>query len=345
MRGRGRVHRAGAVLAGVLAVGACGRRDTAVPAGRPEPAARAVRGAAVTWGGAGEATVPASVQARQRATLASRLSAAVVALPFREGDHVAAGDVLVRLDNRALRSALAASEAAAVAAEAELARAEALLSRNAVTPREAEGARAQGASARASVQAARDGLAYAVLRAPFAGQVAARSVHVGDIVSPGTPLIEIEGEAGLELVATVDAGQASRLRPNGRVVARVDGQPAPIEATVRSLSAAGDPTTHRFEMRADLPAAAGLRSGLFARLALPAPEGEARLMVPREAVFERGGLSGVFVVDHGLARLRWVAAGAASGALIEVRAGLEPGETVVLDHAGLADGSRVTESR
>jgi RND family efflux transporter MFP subunit len=289
--------------------------------------------------------VPASVQARQRATLAARLPAAVVALPFREGDRVAAGDVLVRLDDRALRSALAASQAAAVAGEADLARTEALLAQNAATPREAEEARARAASVRSVVQAARDGLSYAVLRAPFAGQVAARSVHVGDIVSPGTPLIELEGGAGLELVATLDAGQASRLRPAARIVARVDGQPAPIEATVRSLSASGDPTTHRFEMRADLPASAGLRSGLFARLALPAPEGEARLLVPRQALFERGGLSGVFVVDQGRARLRWVAAGAISDGLIEVRAGLEPGETVVLDHAGLTDGASVTESR
>jgi membrane fusion protein (multidrug efflux system) len=232
-----------------------------------------------------------------------------------------------------------------VAGEADLARTETLLGRSAATPREAEEARARAASTRSVVQAARDSLSYAVLRAPFAGQVAARSVHVGDIVSPGTPLIELEGTAGLELVATLDAEQSSRLRPNGRIVAHVDGQAEPIEATVRSLSAAGDATTHRFEMRADLPAVAGLRSGLFARLALPAPEGEARLLVPREAVFERGGLSGVFVVDHGRARLRWVAAGAGSGTLIEVRAGLEPGETVVLDHAGLMDGASVTESR
>jgi hypothetical protein len=58
-------------------------------------------------------------------------------------------------------------------------------------------------------------------------------------------------------------------------------------------------------------------------------------------VLERGGLSGVFVVDGDRARLRWVAVGEAEGDALEVRAGLEPGATVVLEPAELADGQRI----
>lgn len=45
------------------------------------------------------------------------------------------------------------------------------------------------------------------------------------------------------------------------------------------------------------------------------------------------------------ARLRWVAAGARDGTSVEIRAGLEPGERVVLEPSGLADGSPVREQR
>jgi hypothetical protein len=130
------------------------------------------------------------------------------------------------------------------------------------------------------------------------------------------------------------------------IEAVVDGIPQPIPATVRSVSAAGDPSTHRFELRAVLPSTSGARSGLFARLALPAaaPREETRLVVPSASVFVRGGLAGVYVVSEGRARLRWVAVGDVVAGRTEVRAGLTAGERVAADPAGLEDGAPVAEA-
>jgi RND family efflux transporter MFP subunit len=175
--------------------------------------------------------------------------------------------------------------------------------------------------------------------------VASRRVNLGDVVNPGTPLIEIEGEGGLELRATVESGMAAALRPGSKVKAMVDGQSAPLAATVTAVAPSGDATTHRFEIKADLPGAPGLRAGLFARLLVPGAAADPRLTVPAAALFERGGLTGLFVVSDGKARLRWVAAGAREGDAVEVRAGVEPGERVVLSPAGLVDGSPVNEKR
>ena len=96
-------------------------------------------------------------------------------------------------------------------------------------------------------------------------------------------------------------------------------------------------------MKAAVPSRDGLRAGLFARLLVPAPEGEARIRVPAQAVFARGGLNGLFVAEDGTARLRWVALGARDGDTVEVRAGLEAGERCILDPTGLADGSPIRE--
>jgi RND family efflux transporter MFP subunit len=279
------------------------------------------------------------VRARRRATLAARIPAAVVELPHREGERVAQGALLVRLDDAALRSGVAAAEAALHAAETDRARIENLVKKNAATPRERDEAEARAAAARAALSAAQDNLAYAVLRAPFAGTVAARQADLGDVVQPGMPLIEVEGEGGLEVQATVEADQAASLKLGQKLRAHVDGQAAPLEAIVRAVAQAGDPTTHRFEVRADLPAAGGLRSGLFARLALPSSGGEPRLVIPTAAAFERGGLTGVYVAEGGRARLRFIAPGARSGDALEVRAGLVEGEQVALAPDGLADGT------
>jgi RND family efflux transporter MFP subunit len=240
---------------------------------------------------------------------------------------------------------VAAAEAGLEAAEADLERTKALLEKGAATPRELEQMTAAASGARAQLTGAKDNLSYAALRAPFAGRVAARRVNLGDVVNPGMPLIEIEGEGGLALRATVESSVAATLRPGAKLEALVDGQPASLGATVTAIAPSGDPTTHRFELKADLPPASGLRAGLFARLLVPGVAAEPRITVPVAAVFERGGLTGVFLVHEGRARLRWVAAGARDGHTIEIRAGVEPGERVVLDPAGLADGAAVTEQR
>jgi RND family efflux transporter MFP subunit len=210
---------------------------------------------------------------------------------------------------------------------------------------ELEQATAAASAASAQLTAAKENLAYAALRAPFAGRVAARRVNLGDVASPGQALIEIEGAGGLELVATVESALAVALRPGARLEALVDGQAAPITATVTAIAPSGDPTTHRFELKADLRAAPGLRAGLFARLLVPGVAAESRLLVPASAVFERGGLTGLFVVGDGRARLRWVAPGAVDGDRVEIRSGVEAGERVATDPEGLADGAPVTTAK
>lgn len=332
-------------LAVVLSASACGRPEKAPAPPRATESARPVATVAVVSAEPGETTVAvsASIRARQHASLAARVPASVVELPYREGERVAAGAVVVRLDAVALRSAVEAAEAADRAAAAEQARMESLRSRDAATTRESEDAVARASAAHAALLAARDNLAYAVLRAPFAGVVASRAAHVGDVAAPGATLIEIEGDAGHELLATLDPAQASALSVGETLEVFVDGIAEGQTARVTALSPAADPTTHRFEVRASLPAATGLRSGLFARLAVPSRDSEARLLVPSSALFARGGLTGVFVVQDGRALLRWVAPGAPSEGQTEIRAGLARGERIALDPAGLEDGGAVVE--
>jgi hypothetical protein len=84
-----------------------------------------------------------------------------------------------------------------------------------------------------------------------------------------------------------------------------------------------------------------LRSGIFAFVELPDSGAARPLGVPAAAVVERGGLTGVFVVDGGRASLRWISVGARDGDRFVVRAGLESGERVALDTAALTDGALV----
>lgn len=281
------------------------------------------------------------VAARETAEIASRAPATLTAVLVSEGMRVRKGQRLVRLDSTELEARIAAAQSALSAASAEEIRTDRLAAAQAATPREKELADSAAASARAELAQARAGLAYLELAAPFSGRVASVPVHAGDHVQPGEKLIVVESDGGFEVQASIESASIADLVPGRPLAVHVDGIPEPIAARVRTVSPAGDPETHRFLLRADLPDDARLRSGLFASVDVPDTSAPKRRMVPAAALVERGGLAGVFVVEGGKATLRWIDVGSRSGDEVEVRAGLSPGESVVISPGGLADGDPV----
>jgi membrane fusion protein (multidrug efflux system) len=292
-------------------------------------------------GPVGGAAVPANVLAARRATLSTRVAAAVQAVHVREGQRVGQGQLLVSLSDGDLRGALAAGEASLAAASTHERRIRDLAGRRAATPSELEAAGAQRAQAEAAVAAARANLSYTGIRAPFAGTIQARRIDPGDLVGPGQPLVEIEGDA-LELVASLSEQEARALVLGATL--RFRAGDAQGTAVVSALTPGGDPLSHRRGLRARVEKVEGeLRSGAFARIEVPgAGGGGAReVWIPRSALVERGDLTGVFVATGGRAQLRWIALGEPAGEFVAVRAGLRPGDSIVDGPGALRDGQAV----
>jgi RND family efflux transporter MFP subunit len=298
-----------------------------------------VRTAAVGGAGDGWIEVPGTVEAVQAATLASRLAAVIESVPVEEGAVVRAGDLLVRLDGSDLRARVLAAEAGLRTARARRDRMRSLFEKQAATRQEMEAAEAADAAAEAERDAARAQIAYVDLRAPFAGRVTGKWAREGDLASPGVPLLAVQGVGRLRVAASVSRAQADRLRTGQEVDAILeDGATARTRISV--LSPAGDPASLRFLIKSDLPPDAPARAGAFARLRLPrGGDEEAVPLVPAAALFERGALTGVFVVRDGRAWLRWISPGEPAGDAVLVRAGLRAGEVVVVGPPeGLRDG-------
>lgn len=288
----------------------------------------------------GTSWAPATVAARSRATLSTRLAAQVRAVHADEGQAVTAGQLLVSLSDADVRSGLAAAESALAAAAANERRIVELAKVRAATPAEGEQAAAQRAQAEAAVAAARASLGYTEIRAPFAGTVQARRVEPGDLVGPGQPMIELEG-GGLELQASLSPAETRGLAP-GASLAFAAGAGRGT-AVVTALATGGDPVSHRRALRARVTSFDGeLRSGTFARLELAAAAaGPGTVWVPRSALVERGDLRGVFVAASGRAELRWLSLGEDAGDAVAVRAGLRKGEHVIDAPGALRDGQAV----
>ena len=305
-------------------------------AGAPRAQVRVVEAAPA---GAGR-WIAANVRAVRRARVATRLSAMVKAVHVQEGARVREGQVLVSLADPDVRAAVDAAEVALASATAHERRIAELARERAATPSELEAAQAQRAQAKAAVAAARASLSHTELRAPFPGVIQARRVEPGDLVGPGQPLLDLEGDA-LELETSLSEEEAASLAVGQRIRFRAGDREATAQIT--ALTPGGDALSHRRGLLARvLGAPAGLRSGTFARLEVPADgAAPAAAWVPRSAVVLRGDLTGVFVAAAGRAELRWIALGEPVGDHVPVRAGLAPADRVIDAPGALRDGQEI----
>ncbi len=319
---------------------ACARTGAEKPAAAPAVPPVPVRTAVVGGGSAAWVEVPGAVEAARAADVASRVSAVVESVQVEEGAFVRQGDLLARLDGRDFAARLASAEAALLAATAQRDRIRSLFAKESATRREVDAAEAAFAAALAERDAARAQLEYVDLRAPFDGWIVGKRVRAGDLASPGRPLLSIQGTGLLRVAATVTRSQADRLTQGQSIEAVLEGGSV-VTSRVSVLAPAGDPSSLRFLVKADLPEGSGARVGSFARLRLPRGAEEPAPFVPRAAIVERGALSGVYVVEAGRARLRFISPGETTGDVVLVRSGLTAGEEVVLEPGPLADGAPV----
>jgi RND family efflux transporter MFP subunit len=134
---------------------------------------------------------------------------------------------------------------------------------------------------------------------------------------------------------------SDRVKPGARLKVRIGSGPDEIEGEVSEIAPGADPMNRTVQVKLDLPATAGLRSGQFGRLAVPLAE-TSTIQVPASAVIQRGQMELLFVVKDQQAQLRLVRTGKRSGDTVELLSGISPGEQIVVEGADqLADGQPV----
>jgi multidrug efflux system membrane fusion protein len=306
------------------------------------------------------------VEPMQTVSVEAQATGTVFQVAFRQGDWVAAGQVLFRLDPRPLQDArdqaraiLARDEAQATAARHDAERYGALAAKGYVTESQAEQmhatALAQAATVvadRAVLRTAERNLGFATIRAPIAGRTGSVQLRRGDLVGPQTgPLVVINQLRPILVRFPVLAGDFGVLR------AAVAAHPLPVTATssdsgnfqevgtLNFLDNAIDSLTGTVTGRAVFGnAGSRMWPGELVFLSVQAGTQRGVLVVPTPAIQTGQQGAFVYVVDlqRKTAQTRAVAAGRAVGELTIVAAGLKPGEQVVTDgQSRLSQGSRV----
>ncbi|HWP94592.1 MAG TPA: efflux RND transporter periplasmic adaptor subunit [Gammaproteobacteria bacterium] len=284
-----------------------------------------------------------TAQANESIRVTSRVAQVVTGIHFREGQRVAAGQVLVTLEDSEARANLAAAQAALVESRGQYERARELFRTQAVSASQLEQIEATMRAAEARVHAAEAQLADHTLRAPFAGRVGLRRVSVGALVQPGTEITTLDDTDTIKVDFSVPEPYLATLRPGLPITARSDAFPErEFRGTIASIDSRVDPVTRAIAVRAVLPNREGLlKPGLFMTVRVIREQAEA-LVVPEQALVPEQNRQYLFVVADGVARKREVQIGRRARGVVEIVAGLAAGEHVVVEGAQkLADGMPV----
>jgi HlyD family secretion protein len=308
-----------------------------------------------------------TIKVRNRARLSPMMGGLVIELPHREGAVVAAGDLLMRLDERAqradlelalrdVRAAEARSDEACLAAELaakELARVAALHEQGIASDQsldalstDSERTRAGCSAARAAVDQARARVAaaqvyldFTEVRAPFPGVVAELTTEVGEWITPAPPgvpippVIDLLDAASVYVSAPIDEVDAERVRVGQPVRITVDSRPG-VEYRGR-VARVAPYVLDDLEQNRTVEIEAGFAAEVPVRGILPGTSADVEVILEERddvlriptSALAEGNL--VLVLEDGWLSEREVEIGLKNWQLAEVRGGLVEGEVVV----------------
>jgi RND family efflux transporter MFP subunit len=301
--------RATLILSLALALAACGKGP-----GKPEKGAGGAAAAPLllvpedlhrirTASLASGPAITGSVQPERRADLRAEVSAIVLQVLRENGDGVRRGDLLVRLDDTAIRDGLASAESSSRAAAQAFEQAErqhqrmlTLRGSGMASAQQLEDAEVRRNNAQSDLEGAktrvvlaRQQLQRTEVRAPFDGVVSDRKVSAGDTAQIGKELLKVIDPASMRFEGLVSADHIGSVRAGQSVSFRVNGYPdQEFTGKVRRVNPAANATTRQVEVLVDFTGQKQPKlAGLYAEGRLETASTDA-LTVPASAIVREG---------------------------------------------------------
>lgn len=322
----------GLIVLMVWSAGGCGQKVApgvvSAPVGEPIPAGavtvRVDRVRAPGW-----VEVPATVESETKTTLSAKIPAHVREVLVGAGAVVTQGQDLIRLDDREIAEQVAAAEAQLRQAEAEYRRTKGLFDSKAATEQQLLAAETARDAARAQLERANVMLSYARIVAPMDGIVTERRVEAGDLAAPGMPLLTIYDPRRMRVEAAVPMRLAEKLKLGDELDVEF-AQPAVCRrGQISEIVSEIDPASRTQRVKVRVAESDGLRPGAFARLIVPTEPAE-RIRAPVSAVERIGQLEYVRVARGDRMVRRMVRTGVQRDGQVEVLAGLDDGDVIVV---------------
>lgn len=289
-----------------------------------------------------------TVEGLTSAIISSRFAGKIDQILVEDGQAVQKGATLLTLDTIELANAvriaqnnIRQTEANLHTAQADYQRYHTLYAQNAVTKQQLESAEARLITSRTEVDNAYANLNNAQKQiedgsiiSPVTGVIANKAATIGQVVSPGNALLTVEQIDQVYVVVNVEQKDIALAKMGAAVTVTVDAYPdQTFTGTVAVINPVAGNESRMFRVKIKVDNANQLlKPGMFAQTTLTAGEPVTALAIPRSAITTQKGLHYVYVAVNHQAKKTLVETGDLIGDLMEVKAGLQPGLSVVIDN-------------
>lgn len=285
------------------------------------------------------------IEAINQATITAQTSGRVIEIYADIDDYVEVGQLIMKLNDTKQKAALNAAQASLDEISVLLQDIETEFERTSEIYRQklvskavydkskatSDATKARQKTVQATYDQARENLEYTLVRAPYAGIVMQRHVDVGEVASPGSPLITGLSLDKLRVVVWLPQRLAINVRGEAQVSVTTESG-ADLAISKLTLYPYADPKSHSVKSRIDVDAAGEkLYPGMYVNVSVKTGE-RVGIMVPVEAIIQRREVSAVYVMGEGnKVLLRQVRLGKQHGDYREILAGISAGELVAMD--------------
>ena len=276
-----------------------------------------------------------SVVATQGVFVTTEVPGQVERILFESGHQVAAGDVILQLDDSVDEADLEGLIAQLNLARLQFERARKLLKDRSVSQSEYDQSRAQLDSAEATVASKRAVIAKKKIRAPFSGQLGIREVDVGEYLSPGARIVPLQALDPVYVDYSLPERHFDQLAVGQGARVEVQAYPGRVfEGSISAINPGIDPGTRSVRLRATLDNPEQLlRPGMFAEVRTVLPARDDIRTLPRTAVTYNPYGESVFVIveqdGQQVVQNRRIRTGEVRAGRVEILDGLQAGEQVV----------------
>jgi membrane fusion protein (multidrug efflux system) len=286
-----------------------------------------------------------SLASNESVIVRPEIAGRIVEIAVQEGQPVKKGDLLIKLDDSLYQAELSQSEAKLELAKRNFERTEELYLNKIATGRSRDEARSNLDVGTADVELAKVRLEKTRLTAPFDGIAGLRKVSIGDYVTVGHDLFNLEAIDPIKVDFRIAEKFLPAIRTGQSIEISVDAYPGKsFDGQVYAIDPRIDAAGRSIVIRARVDNKDGLlRPGLFARVNLLLELKPDALTIPEQAIVPRGAGQFVFKVDGGKAQQIEVKIGTRRDGRVEIVEGLKADEIVVTaGQQKLRDGAAVT---
>lgn len=287
----------------------------------------------------------APIEAFADATVIAKVGGEVREILVEEGDDVASGQILARLDGDRLRLEKEQAKANLHKLQRDFQRNLDLKGRGLISEGDFEKIQYEMEALQATFDLATLEFGYTEIRAPINGVVSERFIKIGNTIDVNAPTFQVTSLEPLISYLHVPEREYRQIDPGQLATIQIDAlADTKFEAIVARVSPVVDSETGTFKISIEVSdPSRRLKPGMFGRIDIVYDMHANAMQIPRSAIVEEAGQSAVFVVEDNIAERRLIRTGFTEGGQIEVLEGLDETEAfVIVGQTGLKSGSKVS---